>query len=346
MSPPQVPPPSAPLWPPASPPSSPDSVNAFHYTLGSLLALLSGILVAYSMGLEIKLDEQGAPPPTIRFWGRDIGARRICGKEIRGQDFIWCAGMIFYGIGSGGTCSIAGLLIPLSLLSAIFVTLLVFNLGFARLILSETPTRAKKMGAVVVLVGCTLCSLGSSGALAGREAPNEFDSYQMADYFSATAGAAWFIGLCTLVVGSVVAIAVFERRFPTEDLVVAHHRRTAAATPQPDLSDLELAPSWLESLMALVYPGSLGLDEAIVHLCLKGGNAMSTTCGRDERDGGSGCTHWVYPVTLSIWMLTAFATVGWLRVVFKRYETTVALPVEYGAAAAGDVVSGLVFYQE
>eukprot|EP00966_Prymnesium_polylepis_P099045 2293853-Prymnesium_polylepis.1 len=167
----------------------------------------------------------------------------------------------------------------------------------------------------------------------------------MADYFSATAGAAWFIGLCTLVVGSVVAIAVFERRFPTEDLVVAHHRRTAAATPQPDLSDLELAPSWLESLMALVYPGSLGLDEAIVHLCLKGGNAMSTTCGRDERDGGSGCTHWVYPVTLSIWMLTAFATVGWLRVVFKRYETTVALPVEYGAAAAGDVVSGLVFYQ-
>eukprot|EP00966_Prymnesium_polylepis_P058588 1357015-Prymnesium_polylepis.1 len=70
MSPPQVPPPSAPLWPPASPPSSPDSVNAFHYTLGSLLALLSGILVAYSMGLEIKLDEQGAPPPTIRFCAR------------------------------------------------------------------------------------------------------------------------------------------------------------------------------------------------------------------------------------------------------------------------------------
>merc|ERR1711871_1415950 len=41
-------------------------------------------------------------------------------------------------------------------------------------------------------------------------------------------------------------------------------------------------------------------------------------------------------------LLTAF----WLVVVFRRYETTVALPVEYGVVPALDTSSGLIFYNE
>ena len=36
----------------------------------------------------------------------------------------------------------------------------------------------------------------------------------------------------------------------------------------------------------------------------------------------------------------------WMPIVFRRFETTVALPVEYGAVNAGSVLSGLLFYQE
>ena len=34
------------------------------------------------------------------------------------------------------------------------------------------------------------------------------------------------------------------------------------------------------------------------------------------------------------------------QVVFKRYETTLALPIEYGTVSVGLVLSGLIFFQE
>jgi len=35
-----------------------------------------------------------------------------------------------------------------------------------------------------------------------------------------------------------------------------------------------------------------------------------------------------------------------MRTVFKRYETTIALPIEYGAVMAVNAMSGLIFYKE
>ena len=297
------------------------------FACGICLALVSGVLVAYSMVVQrYALTHPDQCGGRLRFWGR----------EVR-PFFVWCAGMVIYGIGSGGTYSVAGLLIPLSLLSALFVTLLVFNLFIAKAMLGEELTPPKKAGAVVVLFGAALCSVGSP-----TDSPTEYTSDEVKGLFSATAGAAWFIILCSLVVSSVIVMNLFEARYPVADLKAAHQRlaKLSPGESRPDMSDLRLAPGWLEKLMALVYPGSLGLDEAIVHVCLRAGNAMSTTCDR------GGCDSWIYFAVLGLWAFTAFATVWWLRLVFKRYETTVALPVEYGAAAAGDVVSGLVFFKE
>ena len=297
------------------------------YMCGIILALVSGVLVAYAMVVQrYALTQPDQCGGRQRFWGRDVR-----------PFFVWCVGMIIYGIGSGGTYSVAGLLIPLSLLSALFVTLLVANLFIAKALLGEIPTPAKKAGAAVVLFGATLASVG-----APTDAPTEYTSAEVADLFGRTAGAAWFISMGVVVVSSVLAMCIFEARYPTRDLAESKERlaKISPGDPQPDLSDLQLAPGWLEKLMALVYPGSLGLDEAIVHVCLRAGNAMSTTCSR------GGCDHWIYPWTLGMWLCTAMATLWWLRVVFKRYETTVALPVEYGAMTAADVVSGLVFFKE
>ncbi|KAL1511345.1 hypothetical protein AB1Y20_006148 [Prymnesium parvum] len=315
---------ASPSLPPALPPE--ESTNVVLYALGIVLAVISGLLVAYSMNVQRYALIPGQGPQLL-----------FCRRNVR-SFFVWCFGLVVYGVGSGGTYSLSGLLIPLSLLSALFVTwLLVSNLWFAKVLLQEEPTLAQKAGAVVVVIGSILCSAG-----APTDSPTEFTSEDVARLFSETAGAVWFITLCALVVLSILAMCWFERRFPTED-VATFKRRLATRSRDsdlPDTSDLRLAPAWLESLMALVYPGSLGLDEAIVHVCLRAGNAMSTTCDR------GGCQHWIYPVVLATWLFTAVATLGWLRVVFRRYETTVALPVEYGAIAAADVISGLIFVEE
>ena len=36
----------------------------------------------------------------------------------------------------------------------------------------------------------------------------------------------------------------------------------------------------------------------------------------------------------------------WMRIVYKRYETTVALPIEYGALNAGNLLGGMLVYAE
>lgn len=102
-----------------------------------------------------------------------------------------------------------------------------------------------------------------------------------------------------------------------------------------------VAPKWLDMVMALVYPGSLGLDEGICHLAMKAGTAMIATCGDSDSCGSP-----TVIIMCTIWIVTALATVWWLRVVFARYETTIALPIEYGTVNACSVCSGLIFYGE
>ena len=40
------------------------------------------------------------------------------------------------------------------------------------------------------------------------------------------------------------------------------------------------------------------------------------------------------------------SAVFFMPYVYRRYETTVALPIEYGALNAGNIASGLLFYGE
>ena len=68
---------------------------------------------------------------------------------------------------------------------------------------------------------------------------------------------------------------------------------------------------------------------------------MIDSCG-DAKE----CGHPIFFVFIAVWVITSVATLWWLRRVFARYETTQALPVEYGAVNAVGVCSGLIFYRE
>jgi len=103
----------------------------------------------------------------------------------------------------------------------------------------------------------------------------------------------------------------------------------------------ENVPYWLDKCMAIIYPGSLGLDEGIAHLSMKAFMSLLSQCGATGT-----CGEAIIWLMVLLWLLTSLATLWWMRTVFKRYETTKALPIEYGAVMAINAMSGLIFYKE
>jgi len=49
---------------------------------------------------------------------------------------------------------------------------------------------------------------------------------------------------------------------------------------------------------------------------------------------------------IMIWLVSSLATLWWLQTVFRRYDVTQALPIEYGAVMACDALSAIIFYKE
>lgn len=112
---------------------------------------------------------------------------------------------------------------------------------------------------------------------------------------------------------------------------VSSHNGSAKSAP----------PEWLDRIMGLVYPGSLGIDEGIAHLTMKAVLSMLDTCGAAQQ-----CDMGIIYIFVIVWVSASVGTLWWLRRVFSRYEATSALPVEYGSVNAISVCSGLLYYQE
>lgn len=289
-------------------------VAAGLYFIGICMAVASGATTALSM--VIQRFALSHPDDKIPL--------RACGRPLNislGRNVVWVGGLVVYGIGTGGLYSVAGLWIPLTLLTCLFITLLVFNLYFSRYFLNEPLTRPTVMGSFVVLGGTCFCAVGASIGSPG--VPTEYTSDEIAKLYSAPLGAIWFSLLVTSTLGSLILIFMYERKYPLR---------------ADGLSNK--APAWIDRLMGVVYPASLGLDEAVAHLTLRCMNAMLSVCDKGE------CSNPIFPVTIVLWAISSIATALWLRVVYQRYEVTRALPVEYGATAVADVASGLIFFQE
>jgi len=100
-------------------------------------------------------------------------------------------------------------------------------------------------------------------------------------------------------------------------------------------------PAWMNNVMGWIYPGSLGLDEGIGHLAMKSFMALLATCG-DNGECGSGILWGM----IMLWLVSSLATLWWLRTVFRRYDVTQALPIEYGGVMACDALSAIIYYGE
>ena len=115
------------------------------------------------------------------------------------------------------------------------------------------------------------------------------------------------------------------------------------ATPFP--TGIKRPSLRLRLLMVIVYPGSLGLNEAFVDACARGYSSMILRCLREE-EGLASCNDWPLYLMMCVGIPAAIATGYWLKVVFARYQTTLALPIEYSMLNICAVGGGLLFYHE
>ena len=125
-------------------------------------------------------------------------------------------------------------------------------------------------------------------------------------------------------------------------------RRPAATSKARPRRQVRKPPAWLNSAMAIVYPASLGLLEGVTQLTMKGIMGMGSLCFQAEpRPWPGPCyelpTLWLF---VAVFALVGVMTVIWLKIVYTRYETTEALPIEYGTVHACSVLAGFLFFRE
>lgn len=237
----------------------------------------------------------------------------------------WFLGLLIYAAASG--LKVLGFnLGPFTICASVFVgTLLCTNLVFGRWLLREELTVPKVLGAFLVLAGACVCIGGTPTGV-----PTSFTVEEMEDllYADPPQGGFYLSLVVALVLASIVFIAVTDWMYPVKP--------DAAPSTESEPSAL------LAQLMILIYPGSLGMDESIADLCNRGYSAMFVQCGVD----GTSCVHWTLITLMVLGSIAAVASALWLKVVFQRYETTLALPIEYGSLNLFSVIGGLLFYQE
>jgi len=300
------------------------------------------------------------------------------------QFVVWFSGLLIYWV-ANGLFAVALIFAPLALLGAIFTTLLVWNLFFGWYLLDEKVTMIKAIGATVIMVGVSLIGIATPGGIpveysqAQAEAflnapsgsaylailiiivviciviiaifeskyplpPSEADGQEksLMDRILARNGYAVYQGkevvsLAALSGGVKMGLANISKDVESDGLAAV----SKVISIKQKLLVNEDTPGWINSVMGVIYPGSLGLDEGIGHLAMKAFMALLATCG----DNGE-CGSAILWGAIMMWLVSSLGTLWWLRTVFRRYDVTQALPIEYGGVMACDALSAIVFYKE
>jgi hypothetical protein len=211
---------------------------------GMIIAVLLSLLAAMGLALAMVVQRYALAFPKPR-------VPLVCVTLPRGA--AWAVGLVLYIISNviyGAALGMA----PLSLCGSIFTLLLVFNMLFARVLLGERLTRPKIQGAMVIFLGVCTTAVSTPAGAKGDFTPEEVGAL-----FSASTGAIYLLCILVAVLASVVAILWFERRYPPVIPVDEPEK-------EGQLISRALPPAWLDALMGLVYPASLGMDEAFTQV--------------------------------------------------------------------------------
>jgi hypothetical protein len=261
----------------------------------------------------------------------------------------WAAGIVFFVLAS--VVKIVGYNMgPITVLGSVFVgVVLVTNLVLGRWLLREELTPTKVVGSSLVLTGAVMCTAATPSGV-----PTSFTTADMRTLFERGPPFGGFylgmiIGIILLCLGFIVAVEstypppdALRRNEPTTNPRFSRHSSPFKAAFRSGIRRPSLR---LRLVMVIVYPGSLGMNEAFVDACARGYSSMILRCLREE-EGMAACNDWPLYLMLCVGIPAAIATGYWLKVVFARYQTTLALPIEYSMLNICAVGGGLLFYHE
>lgn len=233
-----------------APPSSPIPPHHEQLVLSILLTLAGA--AALSLSLVTQRFALSYPEAYIP----------CCGVRLP-QNLVWFGGLVLYGA-ANGLKVVALQWGPLSVLSCIFTTVLVFNIVLARLLLREQLTAPKVMGALIIVVGAGLASVGAC-----QTCQTEFSASEVEHLLtSGPPGGYAYVGvLIVSILVSACLICWYDARHPPtkrppDGTTTASMSLTADITEGASVqlvvpSDPTTgAPSrWLEGVMAVVYAG-------------------------------------------------------------------------------------------
>jgi len=340
-----------------------------------VLGVLFAGLGAASLALAMSVQRYAlvTPPPVPFIFGIKVG-----------QFTAWFSGLLIYWV-ANGLFAVALIFAPLALLGAIFTTLLVWNLFFGWWLLNEKITLIKALGALIIMLGVSLIGIATPGDIPTEYSKADAEGYLNSVGGSAyLAGLCTFVAICVVIIAifehyyplpeEPVENSTFMDRimrksglylYQGEEMLSladlsSHVKIEGLADISKKVSDMDgmaaiskkivvkqrllmnnKTPGWLNSIMGVIYPGSLGIDEGIGHLAMKAFMALLSTCG----DSGE-CGSAILWGMVMLWLVTSLGTLWWLRTVFRRYDVTQALPIEYGGVMVCDALSAIIFYKE
>ena len=344
--------------------------------IGIALEVLAGVMLSFSLVIQrhalIHQDSEDSGHQDNKV---PLGCCRLR------RSHAWAAGIVFFVLAS--VVKIVGYNMgPITVLGSVFVgVVLVTNLVLGRWLLREELTPTKVVGSLLVLTGAVMCTAATPSGV-----PTSFTTADMRTLFERGPPFGGFylglvLGIILLCLGFIVAVEctypppdALRWNGPTTNPRLSRHSspfRTPTTNPRlsrhfspfrtpttnPRLSHqsspfkaafrtgIKRPSLRLRLLMVIVYPGSLGLNEAFVDACARGYSSMILRCLREE-EGMAACNDWPLYLLLCVGIPAAIATGYWLKVVFARYQTTLALPIEYSMLNICAVGGGLLFYHE
>jgi drug/metabolite transporter (DMT)-like permease len=252
------------------------------------------------------------------------------GRRALTRNRLWGIGLALYG--TANLFYFLGLsFAPLSLMSALFATMLVFNALLAHYVVGEKLSKPDAAGLFIIL--CAVATLGYCGPTESIE----YSASDILDLLSETSGFGFIVATLVLLVALQGVIWKFERRYPYFGLT-----GEGAQAAAEDGKHHEAVPKHVALFMMVIYPSVLGLFESLVQICLKAISSMLLLSSKGTSQMGEPL-FWMAVLCLC---LSTAMVIMWLRKVYARFETTDGLPIEYGIVTSFSILAGLSVFQE
>lgn len=318
---------------------SSSSSSSSSVATGVILTLCS--CVAYSFGNNIQRYALLQPEGSKIFF------------NLLNRNIAWFLGACIY-FSANGIYAVALSFAPVSVLSVVFSLTIVTNAGCAWWFLGDKVPVMAIPGYVLILVGAILFSFMVEAEVC------HFDADGLKDVMTNTSAIIFWVFLGLVIVGGIWFATWFERICPLEGEEKAGEENqetkgnddTIEANVTGDGADAVKKETDPKLLLAarLLYPSSLGAMEAAGTLILKAVNSLFTTIITDEDSDGADQES---TNAVGLWVglcivgfLLFIGIVGWLRVVYRRFEISGAFPVEFGFVTFASVIGGFAVYQD